>query len=327
MKADERAFEESIEGWLLDGGGYEKGDPGAFDAGLGLDPAGLLGFLDATQGEDVAQLVVRYGGVRVSAEEELLKRLAAEIDDRGTLDVLRHGVTDLGVSLRLAFFRPAHGLTSELLARYDANRLSVVRQLPYEAGEHKTLDLCLFVNGVPVATAELKNPLMGQDVGHAKGQYRSDRDPRNVLLGRRALVHFAVDPGEVAMATKLEGRRTRFLPFNLGYGGSAGNPPNPNGHRTAYLWERVWQRDAWLDLLARFVHVELPGGGSKAQRRKGAQVIFPRFHQWDAVVRLEADARERGAGGAVPHSALGRFGQVEHDRLAGAPFVEPSHGC
>ena len=305
MKADERAFEESIEGWLLDGGGYEKGDPGAFDAGLGLDPAGLLGFLDATQGEDVAQLVVRYGGVRVSAEEELLKRLAAEIDDRGTLDVLRHGVTDLGVSLRLAFFRPAHGLTSELLARYDANRLSVVRQLPYEAGEHKTLDLCLFVNGVPVATAELKNPLMGQDVGHAKGQYRSDRDPRNVLLGRRALVHFAVDPGEVAMATKLEGRRTRFLPFNLGYGGSAGNPPNPNGHRTAYLWERVWQRDAWLDLLARFVHVELPGGGSKAQRRKGAQVIFPRFHQWDAVVRLEADARERGAGEQylIQHSA------------------------
>ena len=305
MKADERAFEESIEAWLLDEGGYERGDPGGFDAGLGLDPAVLLAFLDATQEESVAQLVTRYGGDRDSAEAGLLRRVAAEIDDRGTLGVLRHGVTDLGVSFRLAFFKPAHGLTPELLARYEANRLGVVRQLPYEAGGHKTLDLCLFVNGVPVATAELKNPLTGQDVEDAKGQYRTDRDPGNVLLGRRALVHFAVDPGEVAMATKLEGRRTRFLPFNLGYGGSAGNPPNPDGHRTAYLWERVWQRDAWLDLLARFVHVELPGGGSKAQRRKGAQVIFPRFHQWDAVVRLGADARERGAGEQylVQHSA------------------------
>ena len=305
MRADERAFEESIERWLLAEGGYERGDPGTFDPVLGLDAATLFAFLDATQGEDVAQLVTRYGGVRESAEAGLLRRVAAEIDDRGTLGVLRHGVTDLGVSLRLAFFKPAHGLTPELLARYEANRLGVVRQLAYEAGGQKTLDLCLFVNGIPVATAELKNPLTGQDVECAKGQYRSDRDPRNVLLGRRALVHFAVDPGEVAMATKLEGRRTRFLPFNLGYGGSAGNPPNPDGHRSSYLWERVWQRDAWLDLLARFVHVELPGGGSKAERRKGAQVIFPRFHQWDAVVRLEADARERGAGGQylVQHSA------------------------
>ena len=134
MKADERAFEESIEAWLLDRGGYEQGDPGGFDAGLGLDPACLLAFLDATQEESVAQLVTRYGGDRDSAEAGLLRRVAAEIDERGTLGVLRHGVTDLGVSLRLAFFRPAHGLTPELLARYDANRLSVVRQLPYEAG-------------------------------------------------------------------------------------------------------------------------------------------------------------------------------------------------
>ena len=305
MRADERAFEESIEAWLLGEGGYERGDPEGFDAGLGLDPVTLLGFLEATQEESVAQLVARYGGVRESAEAGLLRRVAAEIDERGTLDVLRHGVVDLGVSFRLAFFRPAHGLTRQLLARYEANRLGVVRQLPYEAGGQKTLDLCLFVNGVPVATAELKNPLTGQGVGHAKGQYRTDRDPNNVLLGRRALVHFAVDPGEVAMATKLEGAGTRFLPFNLGYGGSAGNPPNPSGHRTSYLWERVWRRDAWLDLLARFVHVELAGEGSKAERRKGAQVIFPRFHQWDAVVRLEADARERGAGEQylVQHSA------------------------
>ncbi|MCY4085405.1 MAG: type I restriction endonuclease [Actinomycetia bacterium] len=305
MRADERAFEASVEGWLLSGGGYVRGDPDSFDAGLGLDPAVLIGFLEATQARSLEALVTRYGGDRVSAEAGLLKRVAGEIDGRGTLDVLRHGVVDLGVSFRLVFFRPAHGLTRELLARYEANRLGVVRQLPYEAGEGKTLDLCLLVNGVPVATAELKNPLTGQDVEDAKKQYRTDRDPGNVLLGRRALVHFAVDPEQVAITTRLEKGDTRFLPFNLGDAGAAGNPANPGGHRTSYLWERVWRRDAWLDLLARFLHVEMPDGGSKAQRRRGAWVIFPRFHQWEAVVGLEADARERGAGQhyLIQHSA------------------------
>ena len=219
--------------------------------------------------------MTRYGGDRGSAEAGLLKRVAGEIDGRGTLDVLRHGVVDLGVSFRLVFFRPAHGLTPELLARYEANRLGVIRQLPYGAGEGKTLDLCLFVNGVSVATAELKNPLTGQSVEDAKDQYRKDRDPDNVLLGRRALVHFAVDPEQVAITTRLEKGATRFLPFNLGDAGRAGNPANPGGHRASYLWERVWQRDAWLDLLARFLHVEMPDGGSKAERRRGGAGDLP----------------------------------------------------
>lgn len=134
------------------------------------------------------------------------------------------------------------------------------------------------VNGIPTATAELKNQLTNQDIEHAIGQYRSDRDPANVTLARRALVHFAVDPDRVAMTTKLAGPASRFLPFNLGHDRGAGNPPNPDGHRTSYLWERVWARDAWMDLLARFVHVERPTQGTVAAKRGVETVIFPRFH-------------------------------------------------
>ncbi|HXH89194.1 MAG TPA: type I restriction endonuclease [Gaiellaceae bacterium] len=304
MKANEQAFEDAIEASLLEHGGYGGGSEGSFDPALGLDPTLVFAFLRSTQEKALAQLVTRHGGNGGDAEAGLLKRLTAEIDDRGTLDVLRHGIVDHGIEFRLAYFKPAHGLTPELLARYEANRLTVVRQLPYGQGTN-TLDLCLFANGIPVVTAELKNPLTHQGVEQAKTQYRTHRDPGNMLLARRALVHFAVDPEEVAMTTRLEGQRTRFLPFNLGCEGGAGNPPNPNGHRTSYLWERVWQRDAWLDLLARFIHVEMPSEGSKAERRANALTIFPRFQQWDAVLRLEADARAHGAGQnyLVQHSA------------------------
>src|SRR5439155_3009556 len=241
-------------------------------------------------------LAGRHGGEQ-SARANFLKRLAAELDERGTVDVLRHGVNDLGVEIRLAYFKPAHGLTPELVGRYEANRLVLVRQLAYGADETKPIDLALLLNGIPVATAELKNPITGQNVEHAIVQYRRDRDPANVTLARRAVVHFAVDPNLVAMTTKLAGEATQFLPFNRGSeDGGAGNPSNPAGHRTAYLWEEVWQRDAWLDLLVRFVHVVRPETASQAARRAGTRIVFPRFHQWDAVRKLEAHAREHGAG-------------------------------
>ena len=201
--------------------------------------------------------------------------------------------------------RPAFGVAPELVAHYDANRLTVTRQLPFDPDSNKTLDLCLFVNGIPVATAELKNHLTGQNIEHAIKQYRNDRDPKNVTLGRRALVHFAVDPDAVAMTTKLEGKATRFLPFNLGHDLGKGNPPNPDGHKTSYLWERVWAKDAWLDILHRFIHVERPEKGSVSARRAAEKVIFPRYHQWDAVKKLEADAAANGAGHSylIQHSA------------------------
>jgi len=305
MKPNELAFEDAIEASLLTDGGYLKSTPSSFDPVLGLDTAELFAFIGATQIKDWESLLGRYGNDPDSAQKGFAKRLASELDSRGTVDVLRRGVTDLGVTIQLAYFKPAHGLTDALTAHYAANRVTVTRQLAYESGTHKTLDLALLVNGIPTATAELKNPLTNQTAEHAMEQYRKDRDPANTTLSRRALVHFAVDPERVAMTTKLAGASTRFLPFNLGHDGGAGNPPNPAGHRTSYLWERVWARDAWMDLLARFIHVERPATGSAAFKKAAETVIFPRYHQWDAVLKLEADAKANGAGQSylIEHSA------------------------
>ena len=254
MTADELAFEAEIEAWLLEHG-YATRSPGDFDRGLGLDSGEVLAFVRETQPDAWALLVQLHGG-EDAARAGFLRRLAGELDELGTVDVLRHGVKDLGVDVRVMYLRPAHGLASALVAGYDANRLSVVRQLRYDESTGE-IDLALLVNGIPVATAELKNPLTGQNVDHAVEQYRTDRDSQNVTLARRCVVHFAVDPDIVKMTTRLQGASTRFLPFNQGSGGAgqeggAGNPPTVEGHRTAYLWRDVWQRDAWLDLLARF---------------------------------------------------------------------------
>ena len=306
---DEAAFETHIAGWLVDHGDYRRvkvGNLGAevsdFDSATGVDTADLFDFIGATQPKEWDRLVnAGYGGDVRQARAGFVKRLASQLDRRGTVDVLRRGVVDRNVKMQLGFFKPAHGLTPELVDLYEANVLSVIRQLRYEPSSNRSIDLGLFVNGVPVATAELKNPLTGQNVEHAIAQYRKRRDPKNRTLGRVGMVHFAVDPNSVAMTTHLAGGRTSFLPFNQGHDLGSGNPPNPNGHRTSYLWERVWSRDAWMDILARFIHVEKPARGSKARPK----VIFPRFHQWDAVRRLESDAKKTGAGKnyLVQHSA------------------------
>jgi type I restriction enzyme R subunit len=308
----ERGFEDAITASLVVSGGYRVCKWGAhaewigdFDRVRGLDTAELLAFIAETQPTAWKRLIAVHGG-EAGARTQFADRLAKQLDERGTVDVLRHGVNDHGIEVRLAFFRPAHGLTPELTERYLANRLTVTRQLPYDAAATKTLDLCLFVNGIPVATAELKNPLTHQTVEHAKHQYRTDRDPANVTLSRRALVHFAVDPDDVEMTTRLVGQQTRFLPFNRGNGGGRGNSPDPTGHRTRYLWEQVWARDAWLDILGRFIHVEPAAeGSSTAAKLKHGSIIFPRHHQWDAVRHLEAAARAEGPGHTylIQHSA------------------------
>ena len=257
---------------MLDGG-WQKGAPGHYNQTLGIDTAELMAFFGATQAKAFDKLTGFYGGVE-KAQRKVAVRIAAEIDTRGTLDVLRRGVKDHGVLLRLAHFAPAHAITPELQQLYAANRLTVTRQLRYSATTTDELDLALFVNGIPVGTAELKNQLTGQHVEHAKSQYRTDRDPRELLFAKRALVHFAVDQDLAFLTTKLAGGDTRFLPFNLGTAGAgtaggAGNPAaeGPGVYRTSYLWRSVWQRDAWLDLLARFLHVE------------DGSLIFSRWHQ------------------------------------------------
>ncbi len=307
----EKLLEDEITDHLVRHSGYRACKVGTgesrteFDAALGLDRHELFVFIEETQRTEWERLVAAHGGDDVRARDAFAQRLAREMDERGTLDVLRHGVRDRNVEIRLSYRKPAFGMAAELVEHYDANRLTVTRQLPYDPDSEKTIDLCLFVNGLPVATAELKNHLTGQSVENAVEQYRKDRDPRNVTLGRRALVHFAVDPDAVAMTTKLAGEETTFLPFNQGHNLGRGNPPNPHGHKTSYLWEQVWERDAWLDLIHRFIHVERPEKGSPAARRAAEKVIFPRFHQWDAVLKLEGDAAQHGAGRSylIQHSA------------------------
>ena len=238
----------------------------------------------------------------------MLDRIRKQLDDRGTLEVLRHGIDIVGLrqSLALAQFKPALSMNADILARYAANRLRVVRQVHYSKANENALDLVLFLNGLPVATAELKTDFT-QGVQDAVDQYRFDRNPKpkgqnaEPLLSfpSGALVHFAVSNKEVFMTTRLEGPATSFLPFNKGDYGAAGNPPNPNGHPTSYLWEEVWARDSWLEILGRYVVPE------KDKKRQIAKFIFPRYHQLDATRKLVADVREEGAGGKylIQHSA------------------------
>ncbi len=303
----ELRFEEAIEAHLL-GHGWIFGTASNYRPALGLDTDELFTFIGATQPTQWERLLGLHGGA-VVAQGKFAERLAAEITQRGTVDVLRRGVVDLGVRIDLAYFRPAHEITPDLLTLYDANRCTVTRQVHFsEQDSDKSLDLLLSVNGLPVATAELKNPMTHQDVQHAIRQYREDRKPTELLFSKRAVVHFAVDPDEVYLSTRLEGRSTRFLPFNQGSGGpgqsgGAGNPSHRSGYASAYLWEQVWQRDAWLDLLARYVHVEIDGKSKKASGQK--PTVFPRFHQWHAVRTLISHAATAGAGTnyLIQHSA------------------------
>jgi type I restriction enzyme R subunit len=259
----------------------------------------------ATQPKEWEKLSQHHGA---AVKERFLARLAAEITRRGVLDVLRNGIKDSGCKFRLAYFRPASGLNEETLRLYQGNVFAVVRQLRYSAASEKSLDQGLFLNGIPIFTAELKNPLNGQDVEDAIRQYKTDRDPRESLLAYgRCLAHFAVDPDLVYVTTQLAGAKTRFLPFNRGRYGGAGNPPVPPtraGYATAYLWEETWARDSLLDLVRQFVH-EVEEEDEKGRKSGKRFLIFPRYQQLDCVRRLVADARARGAGQRylIQHSA------------------------
>lgn len=299
---DERAFGDAIVAGMLKGG-WQEGNPRDYRPELGLDTRQLFTFIGDTQGDEWERLVTLYGNSTEAAQLGFAKRLDKAIAEDGVLTVLRKGVKDRGVLIRVAYFKPNLVLDDSALDEYRANRLTVVRELEYatkQADRGNRLDLALFVNGIPVATAELKNPLTGQGVEQAKEQYRSDRDPSELIFRQRVVANFCVDPDLVFVATQLRGQKTRFLPFNTGsegpgQPGGAGNPApvEPGTYATSYLWTRIWEPDTWLDMLQRFVHEQKT---KSAGGRTSKTLIFPRYHQWDVVKKLTAHAARHGAG-------------------------------
>ena len=326
----ERSFEEAIECGLLQHGpdaclgaapavrevpgpygatppgGYLKRTPEEYDRALCLLLRDVVDFVLATQPKEWEKLTQHHG--KDAVREQFLRRLSSEIGSRGALDVLRNGIKDSGCKFRLAFFRPASGLNEETRRLHAANQFSVVRQVRYSTSNESCLDLVLFLNGIPIFTAELKNPLNGQDVEDAIRQYKTTRDPREPLFAYgRCLAHFAVDPDLVYVTTRLAGPKTRFLPFNQGKYGGAGNPPVPPtqaGYATRYLWEETWARDSVLDLIRQFIH-EVEEEDARGRKTGVSYLIFPRYQQLDCVRKLVSDARASGAGKRylIQHSA------------------------
>jgi type I restriction enzyme R subunit len=302
----EKAFEDVIEEYLLTHGGYLRGDNGGFSRELVFNPADLLAFLRDTQARAWKQL----GGIHgPEVEKKFIFRLTRELDARGLLDCLRNGVVDYGVRFHLCHFAPVSTLNPETAALYAGNRLHVYRQLKYSPRHENTVDMVIAVNGLPVVTMELKNQFTGQTAANAKKQYIQDRDPNDLLFQfkKRALVHFSMDTDEVWMTTRVAGKETVFLPFNQGHEKAAGNPPNPNGHRTAYLWEQILARDSLLDLLGRYLHLERKEVKGKERSGWKETLVFPRYHQRRVVRRVAAVVQEPGQGPGknylVQHSA------------------------
>jgi type I restriction enzyme, R subunit len=302
----ETAFESVVEQHLLEHGYLPA--TSTFDPARAIFPEEAIAFIQTTQPQEWAKLAALHGDKTAA---QVLADLCKWMDAYGVLHTLRHGFKCYGRTLRIAYFKAAHGLNPQLEAQYAANRVGITRQLHYSPRDRaRSLDVVLSLNGVPVATLELKNPLTGQTVEHAKQQYRKDRDAREPIFEfkRRTLVHFAVDSEEVWMTTRLAGDATHFLPFNQGNSGGAGNPPDPQGrtYRTAYLWEEVLQRDSLLELLARFLHLQVEEKHDDEGRKyKKETMIFPRYHQLQAVRNLVDAARQAGVGHnyLIEHSA------------------------
>lgn len=302
----EAAFETVIEEELL-AGGYKSVPPGSFDREDAIFPIEVLGFIRDTQASEWARLEALLGE---KTGDQILSDLIKWMDSEGSLATLRHGFKCYGRTLRVAYFKPAHGLNPELEAQYALNRLGITRQLHYSPTSEKSLDIVLSLNGIPIATVELKNPLSGQTVEDAFRQYQNDRDPRESIFvfKRRTLVHFAADTETVWMTTRLAGTATHFLPFNKGCDGGGGNPPDLQGrsYGTAYLWQEVLERHSLLDLLARFIHLQIDEKRDEQGRKvKVESMVFPRYHQLQAVRLLVDSAQREGVGQnyLIEHSA------------------------
>jgi type I restriction enzyme R subunit len=281
--------------------GWHEGNRENYVRENGLDNFELQQFVYSTQAESWERLVSLHGGNEV-AWKKFCDRLSKELDSRGVIDVLRNGLVDLGVKFQLAYFAPAHDLTSENRVLYNSNRVTVSRQIRMsETNINDSIDLVFFLNGIPVATAELKSQTAGQNVKHALHQYRMDRKPNDLIFRSRSLVNFALDENDVFMSTQLKGVSTVFLPFNQGSAGPGrsggkGNPLDPEGEKTRYFWHDVLQRDNWLRILGSYIHVSYKVDEATGKKTGEKSVIFPRFHQWHSVESMVDITAKTGPG-------------------------------
>ena len=300
----ETKFEAEVEDILITSSGYQKGFPEAFNWETALDEATLLEFVQNTQPKEWEKLEKIHGA---AAKKQFLGRFKKEVSLRGLLDVIRNGIKTHGTSFKLAYFQPVTNLNPETQALYQKNILKVTRQLKYDVSNENSIDLVLTLNGIAIITIELKNALTGQTVLHAKKQYMFDRDPKTPLFqfNKGSLVHFAVDADEVFMTTQVKGKATFYLPFNKGYRNGAGNPPNQDGRKTDYLWYDMFHKDSLLDIIGKFIHLQVEELEVEGRKVKKEKLIFPRFHQLQVVRDLIRDVKMTGAGKnyLIQHSA------------------------
>jgi len=294
----ETTFETDIVDILTSIDEYQQGHSVDFEKESGHTPSLIHKFIINSQPKEWEKFTTIH---QDQTESKFLYRLNKEIESRGLLEVIRHGFTSHGIKFKLAFFKPESGLNPEAIELYNKNILTITRQVKYDRHNENSIDLLISLNGLSIITIELKNPFTGQTTANAEQQYIFNRDPKEPLFrfNRGSLVHFAVDSDTISMTTRVNGKKTTYLPFNKGYMNGAGNPPNPVGRRTDYMWNEVLRKDSLMEIIGKFIHLEKNNDGEPDK------LIFPRYHQMDVVRKLIADARIRKAGKnyLIQHSA------------------------
>ena len=297
----ESGLEALIVKWLVDQNGYEQGTNADYNREYAVDETRLFRFLQDTQPDALEKLGVFKSDMK---KKQFLNRLQGEIAKRGIIDVLRNGVKIYPANLIMFYLTPTEN-NAKAKEMFEKNIFSVTRQLQYSMDATRlALDICLFINGLPVTTFELKNQLTKQDVDDAVEQYKTDRDPRELLFQfKRCMVHFAVDDARIKFCTKLDGKNSWFLPFDKGYNDGAGNPPNPDGLMTDYLWKDILTKLKLSRIIENYAQVVVEE--DPETKKKSVKQIFPRYHQLDCVKKLLADVKENGIGKRylIQHSA------------------------
>ena len=308
MDTSEKRFEQDIESYFLNHG-FRKVLPLAYDKEKMLFSDVLEEFVSTTQPKAWARYTKLYGA---SAVDKLTRRVNTAISESNVLDVLKKGIKDMGIEIKLCYFKPSSNLNQDLVKLYEGNICGITRQFPYSKNNNNTIDTILSINGIPLFAFELKDQLKGQDVNNAMRQWKEDRDPKEPIFkfGQRFLCYFAIDLYDAFMTTELKGEYTRFLPFNQGSNGAGnpggkGNPKNDEGYPTSYIWERVFSVDSMIDLIAKFITIIEEKEEKNGKSYITKKIIFPRYHQYDVVKKILADVKDKGAGVnyLIEHSA------------------------